>query len=818
MARRIRQAVKQLVDGQEAKTAATHRGNDPWGRGSYSIPKGAVAGSSDCGDAPDSPAPTDKVKAELERLRAYLKEQGITSRYKSSQSGNAFMAKRWVCVSDADYDKALELTTAWLAEHEHDTRYIHDVNESKTNEARELSVPEQHQKRIAISTLRMSDVGANIMGGMTKAEARAFLKSKCGWSDERIAELERGDDPPEARGLPLKPPVGKKFRPGDLPRRAGEAKSEAGRGKKMSYANKYEQVAKQYEPKIIELLNRIAADCKELGMNTIGPDEMSDEDSKWSLTVLRPGDTEKSPDAIDRGADVTITIADSQQYEGEAQGVNFTLDAVATPGEIIGQITPFNYTEDVWVDLNDEEALRARFGLIEDDIDDVASSIQEWFEKNPRQKDMPGQQKMPFVERKKQKNEGKITWNTDVNAPGCPGEIVNDDGRTVLIQTDWDYPGTASTFGWSVQEVQTCPSCGKILSGDDTASLKCPACDAELKICDHGGTDGTVDCKQCGVTATDFITAAGNYLEDNDGMTADDPGYFSESKKEEADVTVSGGGTTWLVTPHTPEAEEWIEQNVNVEDYQRLGYGIVVEHGYIEEIVAAMKDAGLTVVEERDEGVEEAQDINALKAQAARAAKQRGHRLGKWKAGARPTEQQADCTTDGCDAWVAVDSSPLPNGINIGGPAVAVDCPAKEPENMFDKKPVESKPVTAALQENTGRQATIWLNDADTATATPEERQESCGRCHTCGEKLAKDKEADGEYCKACDAIRRYESHGCVGGMDATWTGPCPQWVKDNPDAAHEAKPVGKSDADKIKDTPVAGEDEWEGPGENEKV
>jgi len=27
-----------------------------------------------------------------------------------------------------------------------------------------------------------------------------------------------------------------------------------------------------------------------------------------------------------------------------------------------------------------------------------------------------------------------------------------------------------------------------------------------------------------------------------------------------------------------------------------------------------------------------------------------------------------------CEAWVTVNTEPLPNGINIGGPAVAIDC------------------------------------------------------------------------------------------------------------------------------------------------
>lgn len=52
-----------------------------------------------------------------------------------------------------------------------------------------LSVPEKHQLNIAKSTLRMSDAGAKIMGGMTKEEARNFLR-KIGWSDARIRGYE----------------------------------------------------------------------------------------------------------------------------------------------------------------------------------------------------------------------------------------------------------------------------------------------------------------------------------------------------------------------------------------------------------------------------------------------------------------------------------------------------------------------------------------------------------------------------------------------------------------------------------------------------
>ena len=119
----------------------------------------------------------------------------------------------------------------------------------------------------------------------------------------------------------------------------------------------------------------------------------------------------------------------------------------------------------------------------------------------------------------------QIYWDTDCNAP-CIGMIVQagpptrdddtgrfiansrNEGRTRLIQTDWDYPGVASTFGWSTRQVQA--------KGRKRRNK-----------CRHDGTDGTVDCRECGVTASEFISAAGEFLTTVDGKIVDDPGYFN---------------------------------------------------------------------------------------------------------------------------------------------------------------------------------------------------------------------------------------------------------------------------------------------------
>jgi hypothetical protein len=88
--------------------------------------------------------------------------------------------------------------------------------------------------------------------------------------------------------------------------------------------------------------------------------------------------------------------------------------------------------------------------------------------------------------------------------------------------------------------VQKCPTCGKVHTDvAERGGQECWDCDdcddnpdgytAGIETCAHDGTDGTVDCKHCGVTAGEFIAAAGEWLRDNDGATADDPGYFSEA-------------------------------------------------------------------------------------------------------------------------------------------------------------------------------------------------------------------------------------------------------------------------------------------------
>lgn len=71
--------------------------------------------------------------------------------------------------------------------------------------------------------------------------------------------------------------------------------------------------------------------------------------------------------------------------------------------------------------------------------------------------------------------------------------LVAEDGQELLIQTDWDFPGVATTFGW--------------------------------QPCHCGRTDGTVDCAHR--TASEMIADAVAFLDEHLGESVEDPGYFN---------------------------------------------------------------------------------------------------------------------------------------------------------------------------------------------------------------------------------------------------------------------------------------------------
>lgn len=104
----------------------------------------------------------------------------------------------------------------------------------------------------------------------------------------------------------------------------------------------------------------------------------------------------------------------------------------------------------------------------------------------------------------------KIILDADTSdCPGCVCKILNhNESRSILVQEDYGALGVASSFGWSLRVVQS-----KVF-------------ERVIGRCDHHRTDGSVDCPDCGVKASAFIASATEWINENDGAEADDPGYF----------------------------------------------------------------------------------------------------------------------------------------------------------------------------------------------------------------------------------------------------------------------------------------------------
>jgi hypothetical protein len=61
------------------------------------------------------------------------------------------------------------------------------------------------------------------------------------------------------------------------------------------------------------------------------------------------------------------------------------------------------------------------------------------------------------------------------------------------------------------------------------------------------------------------------------------------------DVVVENHGSVCLMTPMSPAARVWVDENVQLDDWQWLGASFVCEPRYVSSLIDGMVDDGLTV-------------------------------------------------------------------------------------------------------------------------------------------------------------------------------------------------------------------------------
>lgn len=141
----------------------------------------------------------------------------------------------------------------------------------------------------------------------------------------------------------------------------------------------WEPLEAKYKPEVIALAERIAKHIREYADSEKGwqVSEVSDfTDSDLSVMFLVESDNHEP-------IDLTFRLLDAAEWDGNDNGTSFALDIVAEGGRIVGGCHPFNYSDGVWVNPQDADAVQKRWELFGNAIatsgDEIISSIETYW-------------------------------------------------------------------------------------------------------------------------------------------------------------------------------------------------------------------------------------------------------------------------------------------------------------------------------------------------------------------------------------------------------------------------------------------------------
>lgn len=131
----------------------------------------------------------------------------------------------------------------------------------------------------------------------------------------------------------------------------------------MDYCDKIEALKLKYEPRILEIMKNLAEAFRAEGFEPMGIVDLCDDEYRWAFEARLPG---KFPEREHHPSiNISFEIVEQRENDGEGQGVTFRIDLTGVDNECLGGNAPFNYTEQCWVDIDDAEAVEARFKLVE---------------------------------------------------------------------------------------------------------------------------------------------------------------------------------------------------------------------------------------------------------------------------------------------------------------------------------------------------------------------------------------------------------------------------------------------------------------------
>ena len=129
------------------------------------------------------------------------------------------------------------------------------------------------------------------------------------------------------------------------------------------YANKIDQIEIAYADRMERILEEIKASFEHAGYQTSDVFDMSDEYLRKNLIVYKEKMPTEDEELNPNDVDINFEISPSIEYDGTTEGINFSINITSVSGRIVGGLTPYNYSSEVWVDVRDDAAIEERFNI-----------------------------------------------------------------------------------------------------------------------------------------------------------------------------------------------------------------------------------------------------------------------------------------------------------------------------------------------------------------------------------------------------------------------------------------------------------------------
>lgn len=145
----------------------------------------------------------------------------------------------------------------------------------------------------------------------------------------------------------------------------------------------YDPIVKRFGPKMKVTLERVRTSLltRQFAVTSIA--EHYNDTYSVDMRLVVNGTLET---VGDKDIYLSIELLDKADIDGDEDedgnilpGINFRLDIVENGGRQIGGMTPFNYSDECWVDATSQEAMDARWTLFDEALkpEDVVATLDE---------------------------------------------------------------------------------------------------------------------------------------------------------------------------------------------------------------------------------------------------------------------------------------------------------------------------------------------------------------------------------------------------------------------------------------------------------